>query len=288
MELHELPTHGAGPNGGMKIFALIPLAMDDIVQVPKTRMRKAGGEGGGSFAFRGIDDALNFVSPVMVKHGITPSVQLLQVSHSSCNVIDKYDKQKVMNRSELVLAVTFFADDGSWVRSICGGMATDYNDGTASNKAHAAAMKYAMFFGLMVPVERVALEDGDQDEEQGDSERAPQYVERAADAITPVTRPGDNKSEELMQVSLAAIKKAADAGDLTLLKNMQQRARNNAKFSDEQRNTIVKTINEYVRTIVAKKPPANQPAGTQNKPAATKPPATPASKAAPGTTQGAK
>lgn len=287
MELHELPFFAPGPNGGMQILDLIPKVMKDIVEVPKLRKRKAGA-GDASFAFRGIDDALNFISPALVKWKVTPSTQLLQVHHETCNVQDRDNKPKTMNRSEVVLAVTFLAPDGSWVRNICGGMATDFNDGTSSNKAHAASEKYNLFFGLMVPVERVALEDQDQDEEQGDSERAPQYVERAADAITPVTRPGDNKSEELMQVSLAAIKKAADAGDLTLLKNMQQRARNNAKFSDEQRNTIVKTINEYVRTIVAKKPPANQPAGTQNKPAATKPPATPASKAAPGTTQGAK
>lgn len=280
MQMHELPFMSAGPNGTLEILKLIPLVMRDIVEIPKLRKRGTGGrdEGGGtgaSFAFRGIDDALNYISPALIKHSVTPSTQLLQVSHSSMNTIDKYNNPKVMNRTEVVLAVTLMAPDGSWVRNVCGGMATDYNDGTSSNKAHSAAEKYCLFLGLMVPVERVALEDQDADEQQGDPDKAPAYVERAQDADRPIGKPGDDKSEELFQTALAAGKRAYGEGNIDLLRAMAQRAQNNTKFTDEQRNTLIKSFRDFAQKIVKSRstegqgskgtqPPASKPAAKSN------------------------
>lgn len=269
MNLTEIQFLAAGPTGTLEILRLLPLVMRDIGDVPKNRQRKAS-SAGGSFNFRGIDDALNYIGPVLVKHAVTPSVQLLDIKHNTVNVMDRNNEPKVLNRSELILAVTFMAADGSWVRNICGGMATDYNDGTSSNKAHSAATKYCYFLGLTVPVERVALEDGDQDEEQGDAANANRYAEQAGHAEVPVTKPGDGKAEELFQTALAAGRNAKANKNVELLKLMIGRAMNNTRFSDEQRNTLVATFRKFAQEIISD---GKQKAGAKGAPAQ-KPPAT--------------
>lgn len=260
-----------------KILKLIPEAMRKIGNIAKLRSRKVSTRGEATFPFRGIDDALNAVGPVMAELGITPSVQLLQAPrHETLNAVDAYDgKPVVINRSDVMMAVTYIADDGSWVRSSCAGMATDKNDNTASNKAHSAATKYAIFLGLHIPIDRQSMEDGD---EEGDGPS--RSVERASNAVRSSERPGDDKSEEMTQAALVALKDALSAKDTKKIAEIMTAASNNSKFSESQRATIVKTGKDYIgtlnkpRTGAAQQPTGQRPpqGAATNRPAATRPP----------------
>lgn len=267
-----------------KILKLIPEAMRLIGGITKLRKRKifggdGGGEGGGaSFAFRGIDDALNGVGPILAKLGITPSIQLLALPrYEMLNATNaKTGKPQVVNRADVALAVTYLADDGSWVRNSAAGMSTDTNDNTASNKAHSAAAKYAIFLGLHIPVDRQAMEDGDEEEGEGPAS----FVEQAGSAVRSSTRPGDDKSEEMTQAALVALKDALSAKDTKKIAEIMTAASNNSKFSESQRATIVKTGKDYIGTLNKPKTGATQqPTGQRppqgaatSRPAATRPP----------------
>ncbi len=274
-----------------KILKLIPEAIKRIGNIAKLRKRKIFGsksgddnDKGASFDFRGIDDALNGVSPILAELGITPSVQLLQPPrYETLNSTDKYNKPTVINRADVMLAVTYMAEDGSWVRSSCAGMATDTNDNTSSNKAHSAAAKYAIFLGLMIPVDRMAMEDGDADEGDGPMTT----VERASNAVRSSNRPGDSKSEEITQSSLVAMLQAFKDKDRAKIAELMTAASNNAKFNEAQRGTIIKTGKDYLASL--NKPQGNKPAGqttqtatsqtTQHRPAGTKPATAPTQQA---------
>jgi hypothetical protein len=274
------------------ILKLIPEAMKKIGNVAKNRQRKVSSKGDSSFAFRGIDDALNACGPVFAELGITPSVQLVKApNHETLNGIDSYSgKQITINRSDVSLCVTLIAEDGSWVRSSAGGMATDKNDNTASNKAHSAAVKYCIFMGLMIPVERLAMDDSDSEDDGVHTSN----VERASSGLKSSERPGDDKSEEFTQAAMVALQDAYSAKDKGKIAELMNAALRNTKFSESQRAAVVKTGKDFLGQLnkpataprtAGQQPPTQQgtqtgtgqqrtapPAGQQRPAGANKPP----------------
>lgn len=140
------------------IFVLLPRVMGDIGEIAKTQRNKQGA----GYNFRGIDDALNHVSPALIKHGVTCSVKVHDVQREVSFRKTQNGEQRVVETT-LLLDVTFTAPDGSSVTNTTAGEAIDYGGDKSMNKAMAAAMKYSLFFGLVIPVDRGSIDEGDND-----------------------------------------------------------------------------------------------------------------------------
>ena len=125
------------------IFESISLAMSEINGVGKNRTNELQ-----KYNFRGIDDAMNVVNPVMVKYGlvIIPKYQLIATEI----VTDKYGKSvtKVLLKGKF----TFYNTDSESIEVETFGEAFDYSD-KAFNKAMATALKYCLFQTFMIPTE---------------------------------------------------------------------------------------------------------------------------------------
>jgi hypothetical protein len=132
-----------------QIYQLIPKVMADVGAIEKDRKNAQQG-----YKFRGIDDVFAAFQPVLAKHQIfyVPEVlnayQTDRETKSGSNLI----------YTNLTVAYTFYAPDGSNVRAVVVGEAMDSAD-KSSNKAMSAALKYALLQIFCVPTE--ANEDAD-------------------------------------------------------------------------------------------------------------------------------
>lgn len=126
---------------GGEIHRLLPRVMRDIGCVAKSQSDSQG-----RFRFRSIDDALNAVQPVLVQHEVCVSFTCrdhhLSVQRASGGI---------RCRATLLLELRFWAADGSYVASVAAGEGYDEDGDKATGKAMSNAMKYALFFGLMIP-----------------------------------------------------------------------------------------------------------------------------------------
>lgn len=138
------------------IHELLPKVMADIDYIGKDQRNKVQ-----NYPFRGIDDALNHGNPVLARHGVSVGVSVRDYKTKAWEQDGKGGYKQRVFRVTLLMAVTFYAPDGSSLENILAGEAIDYGGDKATNKAMAAALKYGLFFGLMIPVERQAVDDSD-------------------------------------------------------------------------------------------------------------------------------
>ena len=147
----------------MKIFQAINGVMSEMNAIPKDKTNTQQG-----FKFRGIDDVMNALQPLLVKHGIfiVPEVleQLREDRISS--------KEKALIYSVCKIKYTFFADDGSSFSAITIGEGMDSGD-KATNKAMAIAFKYACFQVFCIPTQDMADPDADTHEIKPSSTNMP-------------------------------------------------------------------------------------------------------------------
>lgn len=138
---------------GKMIFEKMTAAMADIGAISKTQTNQQQ-----HFRYRGIDDAMNALYPVLAKHGLFLVPEVLEqtreerVTKSGGNLI----------YSILKVRYTMYAGDGSSVSAVVIGEGMDSAD-KSSNKAIAAAMKYAIFQMFCIPTED--MRDNDPDKE---------------------------------------------------------------------------------------------------------------------------
>tara|TARA_R110000824_G_scaffold120382_3_gene275634 strand:- start:21051 stop:21917 length:867 start_codon:yes stop_codon:yes gene_type:complete len=141
------------PEAPKLIFQLLPIVTAEIGAIRKEQQNSHQ-----KYRYRGIDDALNQISPVLCKHGICTEVQVLDHVVASLE-----GGSKVIYHATLSLQVRFFAPDGSSVLSRAAGEGLSHADDKATAKAMSGAMKYALYFGLMIPVDRDELADPDKE-----------------------------------------------------------------------------------------------------------------------------
>lgn len=122
------------------------------------------------FRFRGIDDVMNAVSPLFAKHGI-----VLLPAYSDRTVSEHQSKAgSTLFYTSLKGIFTFKSkEDGSSVEVTTYGEAMDSGD-KSTNKAMAAAMKYALLQALLVPTE--ADNDPDSTTHQVASKKPPKAI----------------------------------------------------------------------------------------------------------------
>lgn len=127
-------------------------------QLSETGIAKARKNAGQGFNFRGIDDALQALSPVLTSCGlyISPSVRNRTVA-----------ERKTQKGGELYFVTvdvefTVTAADGTSIKAQTIGEAMDSAD-KATNKAMSAAYKYMAFMLFCIPIEGIPDADSSED-----------------------------------------------------------------------------------------------------------------------------
>lgn len=129
----------------MNIFESITAIMQEIPAIGKEKKNQQQG-----FKYRGIDDVMNTLQPILSKHKVFVVPE----------VIDQAREERVTNKggtilySMLKIRYTFYAEDGTSVSAVVIGESMDSGD-KASNKAMAIAMKYAFFQVFCIPTEEM-------------------------------------------------------------------------------------------------------------------------------------
>jgi len=122
-----------------KIIAIL----SDADAIAKDRRNQQQG-----FSFRGIDDVYNALHPILAKHGVFSTTQV---------IAERTEERQAKSGGNLIYRIltvkfTFYAADGSHVESVIIGEGMDSGD-KASNKAMAIAHKYALLQLLAIPTE---------------------------------------------------------------------------------------------------------------------------------------
>lgn len=131
------------------IYKAICNVMNDVSAVEKNRVNKTQG-----FKFRGIDDVMNALHPLMAKHHIFVVPEILKQDREERKTL----KGGLLIYSICKIRYTFFAEDGSSVAATVIGEGMDSGD-KATNKAMAIAFKYACFQVFCIPTEEMVDAD---------------------------------------------------------------------------------------------------------------------------------
>ena len=127
------------------IYEAIPAILADIDAIGKNRKNQQQG-----FNFRGIDDVMNTLHPLLAKHKVFPTCEFSEVTRTERETAKGGTLFAVTMKGKY----TLHACDGSSVSTEAIGEAMDSGD-KATNKAMSACYKYAMFQLLCIPTEAV-------------------------------------------------------------------------------------------------------------------------------------
>ncbi len=148
-----------------KIQTAINAAMRDIAKIGIGKTKTAD-MGNTKYMFRGVEEAMNEMSPIMVNHGITVAAR-----YSDLSVIDRLKGDpkdaKATRFVTLKGTFTFSAEDDTNVTCEAYGEAMDSGD-KATIKAQSVAFRTALFQLFVVPTMSMDTEL-DHDEEGEDS-----------------------------------------------------------------------------------------------------------------------
>ena len=140
------------------IYAALNAIMGEIGHIGKEKRNEQQG-----FMFRGIDQVMNVLKPLLAKHGVCIVPEVIDRQREERVTEKAYNGQ--VKRSTLIYSILtvkhhFTALDGSEVVSTTIGEGMDSGD-KASNKAMAIAFKYACFQVFCIPTEEMTKEDPD-------------------------------------------------------------------------------------------------------------------------------
>ena len=123
------------------IYKIIPQIMAEVGAIGKDHTAKQG------YAYRGIDDVVAALSPLMAEHGMFVYPCVRRIQHEQV-LVGK--NQTPMMHVIADISYTFAASDGSSFEAGAIGEATDSGD-KAGNKAMASAYKYALTQTFAIP-----------------------------------------------------------------------------------------------------------------------------------------
>lgn len=197
----------------MKILEALSAAMGDICRLGIGKARKANA-GGANYNFRGIEDAMNEMSPILVRHGI---IVLPQFTEQTITERAKGDPSegKAMRFAVVKGTFEFYATDGSMVKASCYGEAMDSGD-KAMTKAQSVALRTCLFDSFMVPTMAMDPESDEYSSEPAADESLDDVRAKAMEG-TAALRKWWESQEEATRVRLAKylpeLKQAAAAAD---------------------------------------------------------------------------
>lgn len=125
------------------IYKTITDVMGKVNAISKGRRNNAQ-----NFQFRGIDDVMNELHPIMAECGLFVVPTVLEENRTT----GKTSKGGDMFYTRLKINFAFYAQDGSHVDSVVIGEAMDTGD-KASNKALSIGLKYALLQVFCIPTE---------------------------------------------------------------------------------------------------------------------------------------
>ena len=135
----------------MSIYERIAAIMEGMPAIGKEKRNKDQG-----FMYRGIDDVMNVLQPLLSKHKVFIVPEVLEQTRE-----ERATKSGGrLLYSLLKIKYTFFADDGTSVSAVVIGEGMDSSD-KASNKAMAVGMKYALFQVFCIPTEEMVDPDSE-------------------------------------------------------------------------------------------------------------------------------
>jgi hypothetical protein len=139
----KVKTEEATPIPIPDIHARMVAVMRDLGAIGKDKNNAAQG-----FKYRGIDDVYNAINPVLARHGV----------YMTAEIIGKTREERT-NAKGTVLAFTclhmryrFIAEDGTFIETQAEGEGMDSGD-KSSNKAMAVAHKYALLQAFCIPTQ---------------------------------------------------------------------------------------------------------------------------------------
>lgn len=129
----------------MNIYESINAIMREIPAIGKKKKNAQQG-----YAYRGIDDVVSTLQPLLSKHNVFVIPQVLEQHR---------EERQAQRGGNLIYSIckvkyTFFAEDGSSVEATVIGEGMDSGD-KATNKAMSAAFKYALFQVFSIPTEEM-------------------------------------------------------------------------------------------------------------------------------------
>ena len=165
-----------------KIYAAISACMSEIGAISKDKKNKHQG-----FLYRGIDDVMNAINPVLTRNHVFIAPEVLEQTR---------EERKSINGGLLIYSIckvrfTFYADDGSSIAVVTVGEGMDSGD-KATNKAMSIALKYACFQLFCIPTEEMPDPDAESHDLQAENSFAP--------PPPPPEEPEWRTPEQLMQI----------------------------------------------------------------------------------------
>lgn len=135
----------------MNIYESINAIMQEVGAIGKDKTNKVQ-----NFKFRGIDDVMNTLHPLLAKYKVFVVPNTLEQLR---------EERTTKNGGNLIYSIckiqyTFYAEDGTSVQSTVIGEGMDSSD-KATNKAMAIAFKYALFQVFCIPTEEMKDPDAD-------------------------------------------------------------------------------------------------------------------------------
>lgn len=146
----------------MNIYESITKIMEEVPAIGKTKTNKTQG-----FKFRGIDDVMNALQPLLSKNKVFIVPEILEQTREERTT----SKGGTLIYSICKIKYKFFAEDGTFIEAITIGEGMDSGD-KATNKAMAIAMKYALFQVFCIPTEEMKDPDSESPEESQKKEEA--------------------------------------------------------------------------------------------------------------------
>lgn len=137
----------------MNIYESITKIMEEVPAISKEKTNKTQG-----YKFRGIDDVMNALQPLLAKNKVFIVPQILEQSREE----RQSSKGGNLIYSICKIKYVFYAEDGSNIEAITIGEGMDSGD-KATNKAMAIAMKYALFQVFCIPTEEMGNDDPDKE-----------------------------------------------------------------------------------------------------------------------------
>lgn len=139
----------------MNIYQSITKIMEEVPSIGKTQKNKTQG-----FMYRGIDDVMNALQPLLAKNKVFIVPEILEQTREERTT----SKGGNLIYSICKIKYKFYAEDGSSVEAITIGEGMDSGD-KATNKAMAIAMKYVLFQVFCIPTDEMKDPDSETPEQ---------------------------------------------------------------------------------------------------------------------------
>jgi hypothetical protein len=127
------------------IFEKITAIMAEIEPIAKGRKNQQQG-----YSYRGVDDVMNELSPIMAKHKVFPVTRVIQDAGQIEPIVSS--KGNAGYHFIRLYVIRLYTTDGSFVEGIIEGEASDFGD-KAAGKAHSYAYRDFLMKTFVIPTE---------------------------------------------------------------------------------------------------------------------------------------